>query len=381
MKFHRAAILILTATRTVASFTPRGGRSTAFSGRRAFSQLASTSSTGNPLLDQKDLPRFSLIQASDLSPAVDTLLTDMATNFESLQTKISPSSAKYDDILPEMEKITYPISYAWGVAGHLNGVKNGEELRKAYEGSQGQVVKAFSDLKQSRVIFDAMNEVIKDPSLSQAQRRALESNIRAMTLGGVGLDGAEKERFNDIKQRLAELATTFSNNVLDTTKLFSLTITDPAELEGVPSSAKKMWAAAAEGDEEKGPWKITLDGPSYIAAMQHLGVRKHREAIYRAFVTRASEVRMDKKSKRIFAKIMILVRASKLSHCISCTLTLSPRRFTFTFCRQTRTRTTSLLSRRSSPSNRRPPSYWASPTTLSSLCRARWPTAYKRLTR
>jgi len=100
-----------------------------------------------------------------------------------------------------MERIREPISYAWGVAGHLNGVKNGEELRKAYEESQGKVVKAFSELKQSRVLFDAMAEVVKDPTLTQAQKRALESNLRAMTLGGVGLDGAEKERFNKIKQR------------------------------------------------------------------------------------------------------------------------------------------------------------------------------------
>ena len=110
-----------------------------------------------------------------------------------------------------------------------------------------------------------------------------------MQLGGVGLDGENKIRFNEIKQRLAELSTTFSNNVLDATKMFSLEITDLTEVSGVPESAKKMWAAAAEGDAEKGPWKITLDGPSYISAMQHLSVREHREKLYKAFVTRASE--------------------------------------------------------------------------------------------
>ena len=36
-----------------------------------------------------------------------------------------------------------------------------------------------------------------------------------MTLGGVGLEGDDKKRFNDIKMRLAELSTKFSNNVLD----------------------------------------------------------------------------------------------------------------------------------------------------------------------
>jgi len=95
--------------------------------------------------------------------------------------------------------------------------------------------------------------------------------------------------------------------------MFSLTITDPNELEGVPSSAKKMWAAAAEGDEEKGPWKITLDGPSYISAMQHLGVREHREQLYRAFVTRASESSGDKNNVPLINEILTLKQeAAKL---------------------------------------------------------------------
>lgn len=43
------------------------------------------------------------------------------------------------------------------------------------------------------------------------------------TLSSVGLEGADKERFNEIKMRLAELSTKFSNNVLDATKAFGMT--------------------------------------------------------------------------------------------------------------------------------------------------------------
>jgi oligopeptidase A len=32
-------------------------------------------------------------------------------------------------------------------------------------------------------------------------------------LGGVALEGAEKERYNEIQQQLAQIATKFSNNV------------------------------------------------------------------------------------------------------------------------------------------------------------------------
>ena len=88
------------------------------------------------------------------------------------------------------------------MAGHLNGVKNGDELRKAYEASQPKVVKAFTEFKQSRVLYDAMKNVMDNhkSTLNEEQCRALESSLHAMQLGGVGLDGAEKVRFNEIKQ-------------------------------------------------------------------------------------------------------------------------------------------------------------------------------------
>ena len=90
------------------------------------------------------------------------------------------------------------------------------------------------------------------------------------------------------------------------TKAFALTITDTEDVEGVPSSAKGMWAAAyaahanaedpeskAEPDAENGPWRVTLDGPSYIAAMSHLPNRDLREKVYLGYLTRASELNDD----------------------------------------------------------------------------------------
>lgn len=270
----------------------------------------STVTTANPLLEQESLPKFASIEPSNLSPAVDSLIQKMDNDFAEFESKISEGDyeAKYDDILPELERIQFPVGYAWGVAGHLNGVKNGEELRKAYEENQAKVVTSVTKFSQSRPVYDALSKIEKDwetecPSdeFEAAQKkRALENNLRAMTLGGVGLDGADKERFNEIKLTLAEIATSFGNNVLDATKAFSHTVENAADVAGVPSTAKAMWAnnhmtamkekgEEVEVDPEVGPWRITLDAPSYIAAMSHVPSREVRETVYRAFLTKASE--------------------------------------------------------------------------------------------
>ena len=219
----------------------------------------------------------------------------------------------------------HPLQYAWGIAGHLKGVKDSEELRKAYEENQAMVVKASMKFGQSRVLYEALQKV--DAALMedggdadgaalfelQQKKRAVENSLRGMTLAGVGLEEgtAERVRFNEIKLRFAELSTAFSNNVLDATKAFGLTVTDAKDVEGVPDSALGMWAQsykmhllqkAGEDQEAKkkaeemevnsteGPWRITLDGPSYIAAMQHLPNRDLRKEVYMGYLTRASDL-------------------------------------------------------------------------------------------
>ena len=39
----------------------------------------------------------------------------------------------WSTIIEQLEKIESPLSYAWGVTSHLNGVRNSPELRVAYE--------------------------------------------------------------------------------------------------------------------------------------------------------------------------------------------------------------------------------------------------------
>jgi oligopeptidase A len=115
----------------------------------------------------------------------------------------------------------------------------------------------------------------------------------------VGLEGEIKEKFNKLQLEQADLKTKFSNNLLDATKAFKLKLTEVAQVEGLPISAKKLASqqAVREGDTqstpESGPWVITLDMPSYLPAMQHLKSREIREKLYRAYVTRASESTTD----------------------------------------------------------------------------------------
>jgi len=273
----------------------------------------SSTAVENPLLEQKSLPLFEKITADHITPAVTDLVGKVDAELGQLEKKLkNPDSSEnwtqdrnlysFEAVLDELEKIRSPLEFAWGVIGHLNGVKNSEELRDAYQKMQPQVIQVMTKLGQSKTIYKAMKQLqmkshAKD--LDEAQMRIIDAGVRSMQLTGVGLEGTEKERFNAILMESAELSTKFTNNVLDATKAFSLLLTKQSEIEGLPDSARALAAQTAVGKghegatPEAGPWVITLDMPSYLPVMQHLKSRDIREKLYKAFITRASEGELD----------------------------------------------------------------------------------------
>lgn len=262
-------------------------------------EIMTATTIQNPLLIGEGLPPFDQIETRHVVPGIKTLIEELSAKLEALEQAVMPTWEGLVDPLSEIEE---RLRWSWGIVGHLMGVKNSPEIRNAYEEVQPLLVQFVNRLGQSKPIYEAFKQIRAGAdwdSLDPAQQRIVESSIREAELSGVGLEGDAKERFNEIQQALAELSTKFSNNVLDATKGFSLTLTDPKEVEGLPPSLLALAAQAARADgaenatAESGPWRITLDYPSYIPFLQHSRRRDLREKLYRAFITRASEGDLD----------------------------------------------------------------------------------------
>jgi oligopeptidase A len=247
-----------------------------------------------PLLQGQGLPPFPEITSEQVVPAMTELLAEANEELTQLEANIIPTWA---GLVEPLDRLTERIGWSWGIVGHLMGVKNSPELRAAYEEMQPQLVQFWTRLGQSAQLYQGYKAIAASPEFANfdaAQKRIIESSIRDMELSGVGLTGEPKQRFNEIQLALAELSNKFSNNVLDATKAYSLTLTKPAEIAGLPASllAQAAQAARATGNEAAtptdGPWTITLDAPSYGPFMQHSQRRDLREQVYKAVVSRAA---------------------------------------------------------------------------------------------
>ncbi len=255
--------------------------------------------TDNPLLIGKGLPPFEKITPEQVVPALTQLLAELDGELANLEASITPT---WSGLVEPLTQIEERLTWSGGIVGHLMGVKNSPELREAYESVQPKVVQFGNKLSQSKPLYQAFKALKKGESwdkLEPAQQRIVEAAIRDAELSGVGLEGEKRERFNEIQLQLAELATKFSNNVLDATKAFKLKLTSKDEVDGLPPSSLSLAAqtARAEGEEsatpQEGPWVITLDYPSYLPFMKYSRNRELREKLYKAFISRASGRELD----------------------------------------------------------------------------------------
>ncbi|CAN5728349.1 M3 family metallopeptidase [soil metagenome] len=239
----------------------------------------------NPLLDTSGLPLFDQIKPEGVAPAMDVLLAQAS---EALETVTQPDfPADWTAIAKVLDVATEKMGRAWGAVSHLNGVADTPELRAAYNVALAPMTEFWTRLGADERLY-AKYKAIDVASLNTEQRQAHKNAIRNFVLSGAELTGAAKERFAKIQERQAELSQKFSENALDATDAFSYYAT-AEELDGVPADTVQSARAAAEAEGKEG-YKLTLKMPSYLPVMQFAHSSALRATLYRAYVTRASDL-------------------------------------------------------------------------------------------
>ena len=249
--------------------------------------------SANPLLDFTGLPRFAEIKPEHVAPAIEQLLAENRALIARLQADTAPPT--WNGFVLPMEDANERLSRAWGPVGHLNAVMNSPELREVYNATLPKITQYYAELGQNLALFDQFKALRNSPEfngLSAARKKIIENELRDFRLGGAELPEAEKARYLKIQERLAELSSRFSDNLLDATNDFSLLIENRKELSSLPDDVLQAAQEAARekyGSAIENRWLFTLKAPSYMPVMQYADNRVLREKMYRAYGTRASE--------------------------------------------------------------------------------------------
>lgn len=245
----------------------------------------------NPLLGHSQLPPFSAIRAEHVEPAINSLIELGRTHLAAVLAQAQEQGVRWDNLVEPLEEEDDRLSKAWSPVAHLNAVLNSDELRQAYTNSIAKLTAYSTEVGQNKALCDAYQALANSDEFAQLtleQRTTVEHALRDFRLAGVDLPEADKKTYSELKQRLSELSTQFSNNVLDATQGWYKHIEDVSELAGLPSNALALAQQAAEQKSLSG-YVVTLDIPSYLAVMMHADNRSLREEVYTAYATRASD--------------------------------------------------------------------------------------------
>jgi len=244
----------------------------------------------NPLLDFSGLPRFQSIRPEHVGPAVDQLIAAGRATIERLASL--DSAPTWEGFVEPLDDANETLSRAWSQASHLNAVVNSPQMREAYNAALPKVTQFFSEQGQDQRLYAGFKALRAAPgyeALPAARRRYIDNQLRDFRLGGAELPPRQKARFLEIQEELAKLGARFQDNVLDATNDFGHHVTDRAELSGIPEDVLATAAEAARKDGREG-WKLTLHAPCYMPVMQYADNAALRETMYRAYVTRASDL-------------------------------------------------------------------------------------------
>ena len=244
----------------------------------------------NPLLQAFDLPPYSAIRPEHVEPAVEQILADNRAAMSRLleQQAADPS---WDGLVLALDELGARLGQAWSPVSHLNAVCNSPELRAAYEACLPKLSEYWTEIGQNQPLFQAYQALAESHAAAGfdvAQQTILEHALRDFRLSGIDLPAEQQKRYGEIQMKLSELASKFSNQLLDATQAWTKHVTDEAALDGLTESAKAQMKQAAEAKSLDG-WLISLEFPSYFAVMTYANDRALREELYAAYCTRASD--------------------------------------------------------------------------------------------
>jgi oligopeptidase A len=249
----------------------------------------------NPLLEPGALPAFSRIKPPMIKPAIEDLI---ARNRKSISALTAESRHDWESLIEPLELMNDRLDKAWSPVRHLNSVKSSPELREAYNACLPLLSEYSTEISQNRALYEAYREIEASDAFADfdpARKKTITDALRQFRLGGVELEGEDRERYQQLQKELSDLQSSFENNLLDSTQAWQYLTEDETELEGLPGYAMAMLRQLAEQKDLPG-YRLTLDMPCFLAVITYAENRDLRKAIYEAYVTRASDQAKTDKS-------------------------------------------------------------------------------------
>ena len=165
---------------------------------------------------------------------------------------------------------------------NLLSAETNDEMDALAQKLQPILTQHANDVRLNPRLFERIRQVhLHHRRLTAEEKMLLDNCYEGFVRSGALLDDAGKEKLRKLTEEASMLSLQFSQNLLKENKAFQLHITDEAQLDGLPETAREAAALTAKEQGKQG-WIFTLDMPSYSPFMTYSTQRELRKQMYMA---------------------------------------------------------------------------------------------------
>jgi len=247
----------------------------------------------NPLLSDLQtpygVPAFDQIRLEHYMPAFREAIRQNQAEIDAIVNNPEPASfANTIEALDRSGELLDKVSSAFFNVLEADGNDQMDAIAN-------EVSPLLSELQDGIILNEALFARVKDVyderenlGLNAEQMRLLTETYKSFADNGANLPADKKERLKQINQELGLLSLQFGQNVVAETNAYQLFITDEAELEGLPESAKAAAKEEAAAAGRPDAWLFTPKRTSFTPVLQYCKNRKLRQELLMAYTTRGN---------------------------------------------------------------------------------------------
>lgn len=264
----------------------------------------------NPLLTKWNtpfgVPPFDQIKNEHYLPAFEQGMLEHKAEIDAIVN--NDEAPSFSNTMEAMERAGATLQNTSRVFYAVAGAHTNDVLDSVRTTISPMLSKHYDYINLNKGLFERVESIYKElenSELNAEQRRLVSESYKGFIRSGVGLEGVEKDRLQEINGRLSELTTKFGQNVLAETNSFEAHTTNPEDYGTLTSSLVSLAAAEAKKRGHAEGWSFTLQRPSINPFLQYSPNRELREKLYQGYAMRADNDN-ENDNKALIEEIAIL---------------------------------------------------------------------------
>ena len=245
----------------------------------------------NPLLADWSTPfqiaPFNAISDDDFAPALDEALAAHDAEISAIAQNVSPAS--FENVIGALESAGGALDKVLSVFFTVAGADSNSAREELQRDFSPKLAAHFSRITANKALFQRVQDVWANRdvlNLTDEQTRVLMLTHRGFVRAGAALTGVEDTRMAEIKSRLAELGTSFTQNLLADERSWFMELGE-TDLEGLPQFVMDTARAAGEEKGAGGP-VVTLSRSLIVPFLQFSARRDLRQKAFEAWAARGA---------------------------------------------------------------------------------------------